>query len=91
MYTDRLSLYDSGSIAVARALETLKGLPSRALLGVQQEICGLRGHTLLLHFERDRLSLHCASCGWDTPGWTVAPRPSAGAGGRPRACARRAG
>lgn len=38
---------------------------------VRQFICGLHGHDALLHFERDRISLQCASCGYETPGWDV--------------------
>ena len=41
---------------------------------MQQRICALQGHNLLLHFETNRLSLRCATCGWDTPGWSVAGR-----------------
>lgn len=32
-------------------------------------LCGLHGHDDLRHFERTRLSLKCASCGRQTPGW----------------------
>jgi hypothetical protein len=41
---------------------------------LQQGICALRGHDLRLRFETNRLSLRCANCGWDTPGWSVASR-----------------
>lgn len=33
--------------------------------------CAMRGHDLLLHFERRRLSLRCVKCGWDSPGWSI--------------------
>ena len=44
-----------------------------ARLGVQvrQTLCGLHGHDELLHFERGRISLECASCGYQSPGWEV--------------------
>lgn len=44
---------------------------SRAALQVRQFICGLHGHDTLKHFERGRMSLLCASCGYETPGWDV--------------------
>jgi hypothetical protein len=38
---------------------------------LQQFVCGLHGHDELLQFERGRLSLKCASCGHETPGWDL--------------------
>ena len=37
----------------------------------RQFICGLHGHDALLHFERDRLSLMCTSCSYESPGWDM--------------------
>jgi hypothetical protein len=42
---------------------------------VRQFICGLHGHDSLLHFEEGRMSLLCASCGHETPGWDVKAPP----------------
>ena len=39
---------------------------------MRQFVCGLHGHDELLQFERGRLSLKCASCGHETPGWNLA-------------------
>jgi hypothetical protein len=47
---------------------------------LQQGICALRGHDLRLRFETNRLSLRCANCGWDTPGWSVASRAARAVG-----------
>jgi hypothetical protein len=47
---------------------------TRAMGQVRQFFCGLHGHDALLHFERDRISLQCASCGYETPGWDVKGR-----------------
>ena len=33
--------------------------------------CGLHGHLILLHFEPNKLSLHCALCGYESEGWEV--------------------
>jgi hypothetical protein len=42
-----------------------------ALTYVRHRLCGLKGHDLLLHFERRRLCLQCADCGWQSPGWDI--------------------
>ena len=47
------------------------GVVSRVTLQLRQFMCGLHGHDALLHFERGRMSLLCASCGHETPGWDV--------------------
>ena len=33
--------------------------------------CGLGGHAMVLHFETNRMSLQCMSCGHSTPGWAL--------------------
>jgi hypothetical protein len=33
--------------------------------------CALHGHDNILHFEQDRLSLRCLSCGYRTTGWSL--------------------
>ena len=38
---------------------------------VRHFICGLHGHDALLHFEQERISLQCTSCGYETPGWDL--------------------
>jgi hypothetical protein len=38
---------------------------------MRQTLCGLSGHSMMLHFESTRLSLQCASCGRTTPGWAI--------------------
>jgi len=43
-------------------LERLRRLP-----------CVFRGHDSVLHFENNRLSLRCLSCGYRTPGWRLGP------------------
>ena len=49
------------------------GLLRRTAIRLQQVVCGLKGHDELLHFEQARISLHCVSCGYQSPGWEVAP------------------
>lgn len=50
--------------------ERTGGLARMAEL-VRQMFCGLRGHDTMLHFENERMSLQCASCGHETPGWEL--------------------
>jgi hypothetical protein len=50
-------------------------LLDRAVIYVQRLLCGLHGHDALLHFEQGRLSLVCASCGHQTPGWDLTALP----------------
>lgn len=38
---------------------------------IGQSLCGVRGHDLVRHYERNRVALECASCGHVSPGWTV--------------------
>lgn len=33
--------------------------------------CGMHGHLIMLHFAPNKLSLHCAWCGYETEGWDV--------------------
>ena len=40
-------------------------------------VCGLTGHEMVFHFETNRVSLHCLSCGHESPGWTVGVKRAA--------------
>jgi hypothetical protein len=44
---------------------------ARMMESLRQLSCGLRGHDTLLHFEDERMSLRCVSCGHETPGWEL--------------------
>jgi hypothetical protein len=44
---------------------------ARMMESLRQMFCGLRGHDTLLHFEDERMSLRCVSCGHETPGWEL--------------------
>ena len=41
---------------------------------VRRFFCGLHGHDALLHFEDGRISLLCATCGHESPGWEMGRR-----------------
>ena len=43
---------------------------------LRRTVCGLSGHELAWHFEPNRVSLHCLSCGHETPGWTIETSPA---------------
>ena len=47
----------------------------RILAGITRQLgrawCGLHGHLIMLHFEPNKLSLHCSLCGYETEGWEV--------------------
>jgi hypothetical protein len=38
---------------------------------VRRLLCALRGHDAVLHLERNRVLMRCASCGHDSPGWEI--------------------
>jgi hypothetical protein len=51
---------------------------------MRQFVCGLHGHDTLLHFEGRHVSLVCASCGYESPGWSLpGASPSAADRGTP--------
>jgi hypothetical protein len=52
-----------------------EGSGGRVMDWLHQTLCGLRGHERLLHFEQERMSLRCASCGHETPGWDLNETP----------------
>ena len=60
------------------------GLFARAAAHVRQFLCGLHGHDALLHVEQRRISLHCTSCGYQTPGWDLKSAPARAAVARQR-------
>ena len=47
------------------------GFGRRVLVGLRQMFCGFSGHDNLMHFEEERMSLRCVSCGHETPGWEL--------------------
>jgi hypothetical protein len=61
----------SATSSIAHVVAVLKKASSAGATRARRALCGLRGHDLWLLFEPDRLSLRCASCGWNSPGWTI--------------------
>lgn len=48
---------------------SLSGLMELAMKRVGQIACGVRGHEMLWHYERDRVMLECGRCGHASKGW----------------------
>jgi hypothetical protein len=48
---------------------------ARARQRLSEWLCGLTGHDNFSHYEKDRLSLRCISCGHTSPGWTLTAAP----------------
>ena len=55
----------------SEARPTLGGVVDAALRRVGQLACGVRGHEMLWHYERDRVMLECGRCGHASKGWDV--------------------
>jgi hypothetical protein len=53
------------------SLRHTKRIVSRLSLWTRHTMCGMHGHELLLHFERTRVTLQCANCGYQTTGWNI--------------------
>jgi hypothetical protein len=56
--------------------DTLEGLFRRFTKRLGYLQCGITGHNVMLRYEPARLSLQCTSCGYESPGWELAPRRS---------------
>ena len=48
---------------------TIAGMMEAAIRRVGQVACGVRGHEMLWHYERDRVNLECGRCGHASKGW----------------------
>jgi hypothetical protein len=62
-----------------------QGVVGRAFRRIGQFICGLTGHDRVRHYEQNRVSLICASCGHVSHGWELtAPMPQVRYAGDPK-------
>ncbi len=70
--------YPQGVVAQRVDAATAQGFRdgafSRLWKRVQFALCSLHGHDPLLHYDRNRIYLRCASCGHETPGWELDQR-----------------
>ena len=60
----RLSLYTS-------AVTLAKAEFAAAAERLRRASCAFGGHSMMLQFQPDRLSLRCQDCGRETPGWAI--------------------
>jgi hypothetical protein len=69
------------SIASHESLQTTsgkaqeEGFSGRVMDWLRQTFCSLHGHDTMLHFQQERMSLRCVSCGHETPGWSLNEAP----------------
>jgi hypothetical protein len=63
------------AMAASEASESTDGIVGRVLARSREFWCGLSGHDNLMHFEKERLYLQCASCGHESPGWALTEAP----------------
>ena len=47
----------------------------RVIEGARRALCRFRGHDNLLHFKHNRMYLQCATCGYESPGWSLSEKP----------------
>ncbi len=63
------------SMPATDARELNDGIVGRVFARSRAFWCGLRGHDNLMHFEKERLFLECASCGHESAGWALTGAP----------------
>jgi len=73
-YPQPFASHEDGMPATADAGK-MDGFGGRVMDRLRQMFCGLHGHDTLLHFDKDRMSLRCVSCGHETPGWELNELP----------------
>lgn len=57
----------------AAAEDSVARFLRRVTSRVGQMRCGMTGHNVMLRYQPERLSLQCASCGYESPGWELSP------------------
>jgi hypothetical protein len=62
------------SVSVPALVDVLASHRGAIARWVRQVACGVRGHQMVMCYESTRLSLQCAWCGRETPGWQIGRR-----------------
>jgi hypothetical protein len=65
----------TGRLITAEETAPARASNTRMMDLLRQMFCALHGHDSLLHFEQERMSLRCVSCGHETPGWELNETP----------------
>lgn len=73
-YPHRIPM-NRASMPATDVRESNVGIAGQVLVWFRQLLCGLRGHDNMMQFEKERLSLQCASCGHESPGWALTEAP----------------
>ena len=74
MTTDTCLLDEINGVGLTDHEDVMERLFRRVTKRLGQLQCGITGHNVMLRYEPARLSLQCASCGYESPGWELAPR-----------------
>ena len=74
MTTDTCLLDEINGVGLAGHQDVMERLFRRVTKRLGQLQCGITGHNVMLRYEPARLSLQCTSCGYESPGWEIAPR-----------------
>jgi hypothetical protein len=69
------ALTSTGRLITAEESAPARASNTRMMDLLRQMFCALHGHDSLLHFEQERMSLRCVSCGHETPGWELNETP----------------
>ena len=68
-YSRSIASHEGLRTTSGQALE--EGFGGRVMDWLRHTFCGLHGHDTMLHFQDQRMSLRCVSCGHETPGWSL--------------------
>ena len=68
-YPQSMASHDGMRTASGPAQE--EGIGGRMIDWLRQTVCSLHGHDTMLHYQQERISLRCVSCGHETPGWML--------------------
>jgi len=63
--------YPASHEGLAASSTQEEGFGVRVFDWLRQTYCGMHGHDTMLHFQHERMSLRCVSCGHETPGWAL--------------------
>ena len=70
-YPQVLVTSDRARAATEAGVTAMVGLVESAVRRVGQIACGVRGHEMLWHYEREKVMLECGRCGHASKGWDV--------------------
>ena len=72
---DAQSIVSRGGLRAVPEPMQEDGFGGRVIEWLRQTYCSMHGHDTMLHFQQERMSLRCVSCGHETPGWSLDEAP----------------